>query len=134
MKRALTIIIRCVWGFPQTLLGAVIFLLNVGREWRFERDTIISLWKLPGCVSLGLFIFLCPKHFDGEDSFSNCILHHELGHCVQSLILGPLYLIIIGLPSALWAAFPKLRGNKPYEYLYTEKWADKLGERLWIKK
>lgn len=30
------------------------------------------------------------------------LLVHEYGHTIQSMILGPLYLIVIGIPSTLW--------------------------------
>lgn len=32
-------------------------------------------------------------------------IKHEYGHQLQSYILGPLYLLIIGLPSGLWCWF-----------------------------
>jgi len=58
---------------------------------------------------------------------------HEYGHCIQSLILGPLYLIAVGLPSYLWANLPplrKLRREKGLSYysVYPENWANALGE------
>ena len=62
--------------------------------------------------------------------------HEAIGHGTQSRWLGPLYLIVIGLPSIIWAA---LYGTKMFPYtkngyykFYTERWADKLGniERL----
>jgi hypothetical protein len=56
-------------------------------------------------------------------------IKHEYGHAIQSRILGPLYLIIIGIPSIIWAALygsiiPRYKNN--YYRFYTEKWADKL--------
>lgn len=42
-------------------------------------------------------------------------------------MLGPLYLIVIGIPSLLHAAVhDSLCRNKDYKHFYTEKWADKL--------
>lgn len=60
---------------------------------------------------------------------------HEYGHTIQSLLLGPLYLIVIGLPSLVWSRwkrFIRLRREKgiPYFWFYTERWADWLGERI----
>lgn len=56
------------------------------------------------------------------------ILKHEIGHTKQSLYLGPLYLIVIGLPSIVWA-FIQSRWMKDCDYysFYTEKWANRLG-------
>ena len=55
----------------------------------------------------------------------------EYGHTIQSLILGPLYLILIGIPSTLWGfLMAKKRKEKqiPYGAFITEKWANSLGE------
>ena len=48
-------------------------------------------------------------------------------------MLGPLYLILVGLPSIIWANLPyvrKLRQEKGIRYvaLYCESWASKWGE------
>ena len=57
---------------------------------------------------------------------------HEYGHCIQSLLLGPLYLLI-GLISVIWARHPyftKLRREKklPYTSCFVESRASKWGE------
>ena len=58
---------------------------------------------------------------------------HEYGHCIQSLLLGPLYLIVVGIVSYTWANLPyfrKLRKEKgiPYTACFVESWASKWGE------
>ncbi len=60
-------------------------------------------------------------------------MEDRFGHTIQSLILGPLYLIIIGIPSVLWGFFgAKKRKEKqiPYGAFFTEEWANRLGE--WV--
>jgi len=64
-------------------------------------------------------------------------IKHEYGHQLQSYILGPLYLLVIGLPSGLWCWFiqdlvnkNRKKKGKPtlsYYWFYTESWANKLG-------
>ena len=59
------------------------------------------------------------------------MIMHEYGHTLQSKMLGPLYLIVIGLPSLIWAWLygPVIPWSKNgYYVFYTEKWAEKLGE------
>ena len=59
---------------------------------------------------------------------SDLMLRHEAGHRRQSVILGPLYLLVVGLPSFLWASSKTaglFRGRDYYSF-YTEKWADEL--------
>ena len=48
--------------------------------------------------------------------------------------MGPSYLLVIGLPSFIWAGFGpvvRLRQKRqlPYSWLYTEGWADRNGKR-----
>lgn len=60
-----------------------------------------------------------------EDSLKRKTVRHEaVGHVAQSRMLGWLYLVVIGLPSLIWAAVCQER--KKYYNFYTEKWADRL--------
>ena len=102
---------------------------------------IITEWSMKSSMSLGLFVFVtsepyfAPK-YEGQisvDELSERLLVHEYGHTIQSLILGPLYLIVIGIPSALWGfAGAKKRKDEqiPYGAFFTERWANRLGE--WV--
>ena len=75
-----------------------------------------------GAITLGDYVFV------GLNSEYKETVKHELGHTIQSKILGPLYLIVIGIPSIIWAAVhKKIAPNKPYDWFITEKWANKLG-------
>lgn len=78
---------------------------------------------MSGGISLGRYIIVNQFAMDKT-------IYHELGHCRQSMYLGWLYLIVIGIPSIVWAGLygkvikPTTNG---YYNFYTEKWADKLG-------
>lgn len=69
----------------------------------------------------------------GEYVFcSTASLEHELGHTRQSRMLGPLYLIVVGLPSiARWVfnRFAK-RGNDWYLSGFPESWAERLKPKV----
>ena len=60
------------------------------------------------------------------------MIAHEYGHTRQSLKLGVLYLVVIGLPSFMWAVMKGLGlfSNIDYFSFYTEKWAEKEGSVL----
>ena len=85
-----------------------------------------------------MFIFLTdkpPRDRRGlvpHGEISRRMLVHEYGHTVQSLILGPLYLPVVGLPSLLWAQLPPCRRiwreDVSYFSFFTEKTANSLGE------
>lgn len=117
--------ILTLWQLPQCLLGAIIWLVCKckKRTSKIYCGRILTEWGLFSGLSLGYFIFV------NETDDDNTRLH-EYGHTRQSLYLGWLYLLVIGLPSIIWAGcFRKYRArkNKSYYSFYAEKWADKLG-------
>ena len=99
-------------------------------------------WASYSSVSLGLFLFYTvSKRSEKRDSkqiptdrMTRELLVHEYGHTIQSLVLGPLYLLVIGLPSLLWATLPKYQKKRmkglPYSAFWTESSANRLGEKV----
>ena len=130
MKRALFIIIQCTWGILQTIIGAVVFLAFADHPHRSYRCAVDTSWERSDGMSLGLFIFT-PR---GDNEYTEKLRVHEYGHSIQSLVLGPLYLIIC-IISVTWSnlpAFEELRRDKgvPYTACFVESWASRWGE--WI--
>ncbi len=131
MKRLIYVIAQCTWGLAQTLLGLFFFLATIRCPHKIYRGCIDTRWNHSGGLSLGLFIFTPP-----EDKYcSQPIRVHEYGHTIQSLMLGPLYLIIVGIVSYTWANLPcfrRMRKEKgiPYTACFTESWASRLGEKV----
>lgn len=129
MRELLYMLVQLTWGLPQTVAGAVVCLATPTRERRFRfHGSIVTTWGRKSGLSLGPFVFLPPRA-------SRRLLVHEYGHTIQSLVLGPLYLPAMALPSMVWAGLPalkrrrKLRGTSYYSF-YTERLADALGERV----
>ena len=138
MLTVLYIIWQCTWGFLQTLLGFIVFLVHLRRRHCFYHGAIVTGWHKRTGVSLGLFVFVPDEPGEGKKlpltERSGKMLIHEYGHTIQSLMLGPLYLFIIGIPSALWCSLPyckKMRKVRRISYysFYPEKWADRLREK-----
>ena len=117
-----------IWQIPQVLVGLVLLAwyhksLKLIRTYRFVR---IYACNMLGGISLGCFALL-NKYSCDEDS----IKHEAIGHAKQSRMLGPLYLLVIGLPSILHAGLNNIIGccekhSEGYYHFYTEKWADKI--------
>jgi len=105
MKRLLYVILQCTWGSVQTLLGFIFFLATTKCPHRIYRGCIDTNWNVRGGLSLGLFIFTPPENYPNSQS----IRVHEYGHTIQSLILGPLYLIVVGIVSVTWANLPSFK-------------------------
>ena len=129
--RVLYWVLQWTWGIVQNLLGGLLTLFLLKREHMCYRGAFVTRWRLGGSMGLGMFIFLGKTLPETESQ----ILVHEFGHTVQSAILGPLYLPVIGLPSVVWAnlpAFAKLRRKRRISYYraYQEHWANHLGERV----
>jgi hypothetical protein len=106
-----------LWQLPQNLLGLLLVkIYKAKQENEYYKSNIMK-----GSISLGKYIII------GKNS-NKYTLKHEIGHQKQSKILGPLYLLLVGIPSIIrsiiWNKF-KLPYKK-YYMGYPEKWADKL--------
>lgn len=136
-------LLQCTWGCFQTILGFILFLPNIKNEHFYYHGAIVTKWKGTFSVSLGMFVFVTEKPYFAEklkDEYSENelfrrLLVHEYGHTVQSLILGPLYLLVMGIPSTLWGFLPNLAKKRKeqqisYFSFFTEKWANALGEKV----
>lgn len=120
-----------LWGFPQSAAGGVLYLITRGSGTNFH-GALAKKWRRKGSVSLGMFLFISDGLSEEE---SRRVLVHEYGHSIQSLIFGPLYLLAVGIPSAVWAGLPALKRlrekkNRSYYSVYPECWANVLGERF----
>lgn len=119
-----------LWQLPQNILGLLliaiykgVFYASVkGNNHASPPSRLYFSKSMSGGVSLGRYILLSEKY---KTTFNTW--YHERGHAIQSLILGPLYLIVVGLPSLLWAAWWTPDRGVSYYSFYTERWADKLG-------
>ena len=124
-------LILFIWQLPQHLLAIlyigylVMMCKDLGVDSRYKQAIVIPC-VMRGAVTLGCYVFV------GLNSEYRETVKHELGHTIQSKILGPLYLIVIGIPSITYCGlrriFPSLR-RKNYYNFYTEKWANNLSEK-----
>ena len=129
MKKIVEILLY-VWQLPQNLLGLIIvaitgFGLPVdirGNNHRLPSSLLFLNKQMRGGISLGRYIIMNGSYAGDTTSWL-----HERGHSVQSMMLGPLYLLVIGLPSLLWACWWNEDRNRDYYSFYTERWADRLG-------
>lgn len=113
-----------VWQLPQNLLGLLLMLILQGEtKHRLGSIRFYYLKTFPGGITLGEYIIVGTKQ--------DLKVRHEFGHVVQSRMLGPLYLFVIGLPSLIHAWLNGTIGccdrhSEGYYHFYTEKWADRL--------
>lgn len=117
--RKIRLILLWIWQLPQHLIA-----LFMRAVIKVEPSTRYIIWTNCGLpsFSLGEYVFMCESDAKGY--------RHEVGHTFQSRYLGWLWLLVIGIPSALHWVWYKCYGAKHganYYSFYTEKWADKLG-------
>jgi len=128
-------ILQWTWGIIQNIIGAIIWLVvkftvRNGKTIMY-RGAFLTPWKLKSSLGIGMFIFL--GNWDSE--YSRKVMVHEYGHTLQSIIVGPLFLFVIGIPSLIWAGVPvfenmRRRGRFSYFDPYFENWANRLGEKV----
>ena len=108
-----------IWQLPQLLLAALMFPF-IGKIKLIKQSKFTFCFeasKMRGGISLGSIAYVGPN----LASIPEIVSHEAEGHVVDSYILGPLYLLIIGLPSLLHATFGF---TKKYYDFYTERLAN----------
>ena len=127
-------IILHLWQLPQHIIALIFRLIQRNNIVEMYKKDISSFTKLNTAVyilenfnsgvSFGKYIFVAKNSTN-----LNLIIYHEKGHSIQSKYLGWLYLIIIGIPSALhhmWYFYKKKGKSTEYYDFWTEKWANNL--------
>lgn len=110
-----------IWQLPQNIVGWLLK-LTCKSNWQTNDFTIYYRYKFfKSAVSLGNYIIA-----DMQYGHNYRMAKHEHGHQIQSLYLGPLYLIVIGLPSVIGNLLHR-KVNFDYYKQPWEAWADKLG-------
>ena len=124
-----------LWQLPQHLFALIFRLIQRNNIVEVSRkkltppydtvDTIIyKLKNFNSGISLGKYIFISIRYTN-----NHFILLHEKGHSIQSKYFGWLYLIIIGIPSAIhkvWFSYKSKKNPLDYYDFWTEKWSNSL--------
>lgn len=121
-------ILKFIWQLPQNVIGLIVIkATNAKKRAKFFDDKIIPYYVASRLkkhwwgVSLGKYIIISDDMYTSEYT-----IRHEYGHQRQSLYLGWLYLILIGLPSAIGNIVTR-NFTINYYRLPWEWWANKLG-------
>lgn len=109
-----------LWQLPQNIIALCMIPFLGKLTLRCERNYCFCYIgeKMQGGISLGNFAFV-SKTLGKRDAE---VAHEVNGHTFDSKWMGPLYLILIGLPSILNAIFGF---TDCYHDFYAEKHADK---------
>lgn len=133
--RFLAYTVLFIWEFPQNLLGLMVFGIMKSRSKiiKTEAEAHHLFIETPNTgVSLGWFIFWTTAGNRFTHLDNDCRMH-EYGHSKQSVMLGPAYLLAVGIPSIARVIYSKWYRKKNgctwtnYFNGFPENWADKLG-------
>ena len=136
------------WQLPQLLLGVLVLLWHK----LFMRVRYLKAGRVSCGGSVAVFSAYCSKKKNSISAFSlgrrifiyyndsypdkkriqekfDETIRHEFGHTLQSRKLGWLYLVVIGLVSLIVTGL----GGSWSDKCYTEKWANRLTENLYIE-
>lgn len=124
--KALYYILACTNGLIMTLLGAIITLalLLIGKKpIKYKRVYYFKVGKKWGGFEMGLM-------FVQDQSDSERLRSHEYGHTFQNALLGPLFPLLVAIPSALrywYREFIHKYNNEKYKTLpaYDAIWFEK---------
>lgn len=129
-------ILLWIWQMPQNIIGFI--LSRTGVKFPDTDGTAFYYRKhfFRSAVSLGDYIIVDVCYLGKRKSVMYRTVRHEHGHQLQSKMLGPLYLLVIGIPSlcgniidrVFHSSWSRERRNRWYYSQPWEKWADELGE------
>lgn len=115
------------WALPMTLVGLLVTLVLLicgKRPEKYHNVYRFTIGKSWGGLELGL-MFLQSKN-SGEH-----VAMHEYGHLHQ-LILGPLFPVLVAIPSAVryWHQTLSKKITPPYDEIWFERSATDLGNLI----
>ena len=109
-----------LWQLPQNILALIVLLVNYRSKVKHEDYYTVKYLCNRG-ISLGNYIL-----FDCDGVITNKAIKHKKGHQKQSVYLGWLYLLVIGLPSVIGNVLHRFIKFDYYSQPW-EAWADRLG-------
>lgn len=108
VKNILYWIIQCTWGGIMTIIGLVTLLVTMivtkSKPQKFGNNIFMIIPGDWGGISLGPVFFRGGSRSQWDPYYDHNVMTHESGHAIQNLIFGPLFPLVIGLPS-LWRAY-----------------------------
>ena len=129
-------ILQLTWGIFANILGFIVTIFVLiflkGRMHKNCYGLITEVGGNWGGVSLGAFA-LCGSYLTETSDCYNpsdyeYVRRHEFGHSLQNIILGPLFIFVVAIPSGIryWLArYGKLKSD--YEAIWFERTATSWG-------
>ena len=130
-------VILWIWQIIQNIIGLVLIIVTSAERKNKTVDSVeYTFWVSKrfnsnwAGVSLGDYVVFAAEDYADEKS-----IKHEHGHQIQSVYTGPLYLLLVGIPSFVRNIYDRI-AHKDWTYIQRVNWyyggwpensADKLG-------
>lgn len=130
-----------LWQLPQVVVGCLWCIVARPRYLYSHHHVHLFTCRFGGGVSFGPMAFYDERHREGllsRDPRVMPYINHEYGHSMDSRLWGPLYLLVIGLPSGLHLLVRRWFKNRwsrleNYYDFYTERQANKKAGIVVVK-
>lgn len=115
-------ILLAIWQLPQLIIGLIGLAIFRNFEVYYNPEAGIKVIKVSkgylfgnACFSLGPVIFTTPNCDDNT-------IRHETGHSKQSVYMGPLFFIVVAMPSIVLFLIRRIK-NKDAKW-YHSHWPE----------
>lgn len=130
-NKVLTILVNTllvIWQLPQCILGILILLIFRKCELYTNEYNHITVLNINKGNILGSACFSAGPIICTTNNCAEVTKRHETGHSKQSVYLGPLFLLIIAVPSVCLFWYRRLK-NKSHDW-YLSCWPESSAEKL----
>ncbi len=132
LKRIIFYVLSFTWGALTSVPGLMVILVSLPFKKVYSyHGRLYAVWGEDwGGLGLGCF-FIC------SEGSSEHLKAHESGHGLQNILMGPFFLLLVGIPSIIRYWYRELRyykrGELPstaYDNIWFEEQATKWGNKL----
>lgn len=133
------------WGLLMSFIGLIVTCVVILKGGKIHKNgcfIIIEIGNNWGGLSLGCFAF-CANYSKTNSYWFEHTRKHEFGHSLQNIILGPLFIFIVAIPSVIRYHYKNycVKYNKKqfdvnwYDSIWFEGTATKYGTKLidWLE-
>lgn len=124
-------VLNYTWGIITSLLGCLISLILICINKKPEKWE--NIWYFKICKSWGGMEM--GTMFIRDTTSSESVNKHEYGHTFQNAILGPLFIFLVAIPSAIRYWYQEIRSKKglkntEYDLIWFEGSATYIGNEV----
>lgn len=133
-------LLQLTWGCITTIIGFLVTIFCIiflkGKPHKNGFSYIVEIGNNWGGLELGAFA-LCSNYSISNPKWYEHTRRHEFGHSLQNIIFGPLYIFVVGIPSAIRYWYNVIAESKGkrfasdwYDSIWFEGTATKWGTKI----